>query len=126
MASFNKVILVGNLTKDPELRYTNSGMAISNCSIAINNGKDKDGKERPPDFFDIEAFDKTAELISEYLKKGSPILVEGRLKQDRWEDEHGNKRSRIKVVVQNVQFLSSGKGEKESSDTGKPDDGAPF
>lgn len=131
MASFNKVILAGNLCKDPEIRYTQSSQAICNFSMAINNGKDKNGTERPADFFDCEAWEKTAELISEYLKKGSSCLIEGRLKQDRWEDEHGNKRSRVKVVVQNIQFLGkkddggSGSG---NADAVTPDNsgGAPF
>jgi single-strand DNA-binding protein len=112
MASFNKVILMGNLTKDPELRYTSSGMAVANFSLAINRRTAKEGeKKEEVDFFDIEAWDKQAELCSEYLSKGSGVLIEGRLKQDRWEDETGSKRSRIKVVAATIQFLPKRAGE---------------
>ncbi|MEW5802424.1 MAG: single-stranded DNA-binding protein [bacterium] len=107
MASFNRVILMGNLTKDPELRYTSSGLAVAHFSLAINRkytAKEGDKKEEV-DFFDIETWDKQAELCSEYLSKGSGVLIEGRLKQDRWEDETGGKRSRIKIVATTIQFL---------------------
>ncbi len=116
MATFNRVILAGNLTRDPEIKYTSSGQAICNFGLAINNGKDKQGKERPVDFFDCEAWEKLAETVSEYLSKGSGVLIEGRLKQERWEDEHGAKRSRIKIVAQGVQFLSKGDGSGKSDD----------
>ncbi len=112
MAYFNKVILMGNLTKDPELRYTSSGLAVANFSLAINRKIAKEGeKKEEVDFFDIEAWDKQAELCSEYLSKGSGVLIEGRLKQDRWEDETGSKRSRIKVVATTIQFLPKRTGE---------------
>jgi len=115
MASYNKVILIGNLTKDPDLRYTTAGMSVVNFSLAINRKYTSDGeKKEEVDFFDIEAWDKLAELISEYLKKGSPVLIDGRLKQDRWED-NGKQRSRVKVVAQGIQFLPGGK-EKEKSE----------
>ncbi len=115
MATFNKVILAGNLTKDPELRYTSGGTAVANFSMAINRKFSKDGeKKEDVDFFDIEAWDKLAELASEYLSKGSPVLIEGRLKQDRWEDEHGNKKSRVKIVMQNMQFLGTKKNDAGS------------
>ncbi len=115
MATFNKIILVGNLTKDPELHYTSGGTAIANFSLAINRKFSKNGeKKEEVDFFDVEAWDKLAELASEYLSKGNPVLIEGRLKQDRWEDEGGKSRSRVKVVAQGLQFLpksdGSGKG----------------
>ncbi len=136
MTSYNRVILMGHLTRDTELRYSQSGQAIAKFSLAINNGKDKNGKEREADFFDVETWDKTAELASEYLKKGSGVLVEGRLKQDRWVDDSGQKRSRVKVVATAIQFLPKSEGNKDGqskSDTGGanysgsgPDDGAPF
>lgn len=138
MATFNKVILLGNLTKDPELRYTSGGTAVANFSMAINRKFSKDGeKKEEVDFFDIEVWDKLAELASEYLSKGSPVLIEGRLKQDRWEDEGGKSRSRVKVVAQGLQFLPKGdgggksdgvKGKGKDSDHDLPDsDGlAPF
>ncbi len=134
MATYNRVILVGNLTKDPELRYTSGGLAVSNFSLAINRKFTSGGeKKEEVDYFDIEAWDKLAELCSEYLKKGSGVLIEGRLKQDRWEDETGSKRSRIKIVATAIQFLpkggDSGK-DKGNDDTGRaddrPDDHAPF
>lgn len=117
MASFNRVILVGYLTRDPDVKYTSSGMAIASFGLAINRKvKDKDKKDEV-DFFDIDAWDKLAELCSKYLHKGNPVLIDGRLKQDRWEDEQGNKRSKIKVVATGIQFL----GKKDDSDPWKPD-----
>lgn len=130
--TFNKVILAGNLTKDPDLRYTTAGMARVNFSLAVNYKTGKgDNKKEEVDFFDIEAWDKLAETMSEYLKKGSPVLIEGRLKQDRWEDEHGNKRSRIKIVAGAVQFLGSkkdgdGVGANGQDKDGSHGDAAPF
>jgi len=117
MATFNKVILVGNLTKDPELTYTKAGIAVAKFSLAVNHktGKGDDRKDEV-DFFDVETWDKIAEIASEYLSKGSPVLIEGRLKQDRWEDESGKSRSRVKIVAQVLQFLPKGDG-------GKGDDG---
>ena len=107
MAAFNRVILMGNLTRDPELRYTPSGLAVAHFGLAVNRKfTSKEGeKKEEVNFFDIEAWDKQAELSSEYLNKGSGVFLEGRLKQDRWEDESGNKRSRIKIVAMTIQFL---------------------
>jgi len=120
MPTFNRVILVGNLTKDPELRYTSGGTAIANFSLAVNYKTGKgDTKKDEVDFFDIETWEKTAELASQYLKKGSSVLIEGRLKQDRWEDESGKKRSRIKIVASEVQFLDS---KKDSGANSQPED----
>jgi len=112
MASFNRVVLMGNLTRDPEIKYMPSGTAVATFGLAVNRrytSKDGERKEEV-DFFDIETWSKTAELCSEYLNKGRSVLVEGRLKQDRWEDENGNKHSRLKIIAQTVQFLG-GKGE---------------
>ena len=121
MATFNKGIWVGNLTATPELKYTSGGIAVTKFSLAVNYRTGKgDAKKDGVDFFDVEAFDKVAELISQYLKKGSPVLIEGRLKQDRWEDEHGNKRSRVKIVATAVQFLC---GKKDDDGSGSDDDG---
>ncbi len=111
MANFNRVILVGNLTKDPELAYTPQGTAVSKFSLAVNRRYTSGGeKKEEVDFFDIEAWDKLAELASEYLSKGSPVLIEGRLKQDRWEDDSGKSRSRIKIVATAIQFLPKSDG----------------
>jgi len=96
---FNKVILTGHLTKDPEIKFAASGTQVAIFSLAVNGRKDDEAS-----FFDCVAFDKTASLIAEYLSKGSPVLVEGYLKQERWEHE-GQKRSKIKIIVTSVKFL---------------------
>jgi single-strand DNA-binding protein len=111
MANFNKVILAGNLTRDPELRYTPKGVAIAKFGLAINRSwKTETGEVREEvTFVDIDAFGKQAETIGQYLKKGRPILVEGRLKLDQWDDKQtGQKRSRLGVVLDGFQFLDSG------------------
>ena len=114
MANFNKVILAGNLTRDPEVRYTPKGMAIAKFGLAINRTWKNEAGETKEEvtFVDIDAFGRTAEVISQYLKKGRPILVEGRLKLDQWDDKQsGQKRSRLGVVLENFQFLDSGRGD---------------
>lgn len=113
MAYLNKVFLIGNLTRDPELRVTPKGTAICQFGLAVNRQfKDESGQNRDETtFIDIEAWGKQGELVSKYLTKGSPAMVEGRLKLDQWEDKQsGQKRSKLKVVLDNVQFLSSGRG----------------
>jgi single-strand DNA-binding protein len=108
MANFNKVILAGNLTRDPELRYTPKGSAIAKFGLAINRTwKTETGESREEvTFIDIDAFGKQAETIGQYLKKGRPVLVEGRLRLDQWEDKQtGQKRSRLGVVLEGFQFL---------------------
>lgn len=110
MASLNKVFLIGNLTRDPELRVTPKGTAICQFGLAVNRQfKDESGQARDETtFVDIEAWGKQGELVSKYLTKGSPAMVEGRLKFDQWEDKTTQqKRSKLKVVLENVQFLSS-------------------
>src|SRR4051812_47018306 len=110
MASLNKVFLIGNLTRDPELRVTPKGTAICQFGLAVNRQfKDESGATRDETtFIDIEAWGKQGELVSKYLTKGSPAMVEGRLKLDQWEDKQsGQKRSKLKVVLDNVQFLST-------------------
>jgi single-strand DNA-binding protein len=111
MANFNKVILAGNLTRDPELRYTPKGLAIAKIGLAINRSwKTETGEAKEEvTFVDIDAFGKQAETIGQYLKKGRPILVEGRLRLDQWDDKQtGQKRSRLGVVLEGFQFLDSG------------------
>jgi len=111
MASFNRVILVGNLTRDPELRYTPKGLAIAKIGLAVNRTwKNETGESKEEvTFVDIDAFGKQAETIGQYLKKGRPILVEGRLRLDQWDDKQtGQKRSRLGVVMEGFQFLDSG------------------
>lgn len=119
MPSFNKVILAGNLTRDPELRYTPKGTAVCKISIAVNRTYTSDTGEKKEEvtFVDVDAWARTAEVIAQYLKKGRPILIEGRLKLDQWDDKQsGQKRSRLGVVCENFQFLDSGgpRGEGEA------------
>jgi len=102
MANYNRVVLVGNLTRDPELRYAPNGTAVAKFSIAVNR-KYKENDETS--FFDIVFFGKPAEIIAEYMKKGRPLLVEGRLQQRRWETDEGQKRSKVEVVGENFQFM---------------------
>lgn len=111
MASFNKVILMGNLTRDPELRYTPKGTAIARFGLAVNRTwKSETGETKEEVLFvDIDAFSRQAETIGQYLKKGSPVLVEGRLRMDTWDDKQTNqKRTKILVTAENVRFLGSG------------------
>ncbi len=113
MAYLNKVFLIGNLTRDPELRVTPKGTAICSFGLAVNRQyRDESGAARDETtFVDIEAWGKQGELVSKYLTKGSPCMVEGRLRLDSWEDKtSGQKRSKLKVVLDNVQFLSRGPG----------------
>ncbi len=111
MASYNKVLLMGNLTRDPETRYLPSGMAVSEFGLAVND-RVKKGDEwvDRATFVDITVFGRQAETAGEYLKKGSPAFVEGRLQLDSWESKEGEKRSKLKVVAENVKFLGSASG----------------
>ncbi len=113
MANFNKVYLIGNLTRDPELRVTPKGTAICQFGLAVNRQfKDESGSVRDETtFVDIEAWGRQGETISKYCTKGRPLFVEGRLKFDQWEDKtSGQKRSKLKVVLEGFQFLG-GRGE---------------
>lgn len=107
MASFNKVILIGNLTRDPEMRVTPNGHTICKLGLAVSRAySTRDGERREETtFVDIDAFGKQAEVISKYMRKGRPIMVEGRLKLDQWETNEGQKRSKLGVVLENFQFL---------------------
>jgi single-strand DNA-binding protein len=110
MASFNKVILMGNLTRDPELRYTPKGTAIAKVGLAVNRVWTNEAGEKKEDvtFIDVDVFGRTAENVGQYMRKGRPILVEGRLKLDQWDDKAtGAKRSKLGVVAETVQFLGS-------------------
>ena len=108
MASFNRVILVGNLTRDPELRYIPSGTAVTDIGLAVNDRvKRNDQWVDEATFIDVTLWGRTAEVASEYLSKGSPVLIEGRLKLDQWETPEGQKRSKLKVVGERMQLLSS-------------------
>src|ERR1700752_992700 len=114
MANFNKVILAGNLTRDPELRYTPKGTAIARIGVAINRTwKSETGETKEEvTFVDVDAFGRQAETIGQYLKKGRPVLIEGRLKYDTWEDKQTNqKRSKLGVVLESFQFMDSNRSE---------------
>jgi len=107
---YNKVILIGNLTKDPELRYTPQGTPVSSFRLAVNyRYKQGDDMKQETTFIDIVVFGKQAESCSQYLNKGSSALVEGRLQERRWESE-GQQKSKFEVVAQSVKFLSPKKG----------------
>jgi single-strand DNA-binding protein len=110
MASLNKVLLIGNLTKDPELRYTPQGTAVVNLRLAVNRRwKDKAGEQKEEVcFITVVAWDKQAEVCNQYLRKGAPIFVEGRLQSRSWDDAAGQKRSVIEVRAERVQFLGQG------------------
>ncbi len=110
MANFNKVILAGNLTRDPELRYTPKGTAVAKIGLAINRTwKSESGESKEEvTFVDADAFGRTAEVIAQYMRKGRPILVEGRLKLDQWEDKNTHqKQSKLKVVLEGFSFIDS-------------------
>jgi len=106
---YNKVIMVGNLTRDIELRYTGSGMAIAKTGIATNRRyKTQSGEQKEETcFIDITLFGRAAEVANQYLKKGSKVLIEGRLVYETWTDQSGNKRSKHSIAVDNMQMLSS-------------------
>ena len=107
MASYNRVILVGNLTRDIELRYIPSGQAVSDVTVAVNDRRKTANGDWVDEatFVDVTLWGRNAEVASEYLSKGSPVLIEGRLKLDRWESE-GQKRSKLRVICEKMQMLS--------------------
>jgi len=108
MPNFNKVLLMGNLTRDPELRSTPSGTAVCQFGLAVNRIYNNSNGERQEEttFVDIEAWGRQAETISKYVTKGNPLFVEGRLKLDSWENKEGEKRNKMKVVLENMQLIS--------------------
>jgi len=124
MASYNRVILMGNLTRDPEVRYVPSGRPVAELGLAVNEkykNSEGDFVERT-DFFDITVWGPQGENCGKYLEKGRPVLVEGRLRLDTWENDQGEKRSKVKVIADRVQFLGSGRsaegGGSAGTDTG--------
>lgn len=119
MASFNKVILIGNLTKDPELKYTPKGTAVAKIGIAVNRTWKNEAGEKMEEvtFVDVNVFGRTAENVGQYMRKGRPILIEGRLRLDQWDDKQtGQKKSKLGVVAETVQFL----GGRDDGDERKP------
>ena len=126
MANLNKVMLIGNLTRDPELRYTPKGTAVAELGLAVNRVRNNDQGERIEEttFIDVTLWARQAELAQQYLGKGRPVYIEGRLQMDTWDDKTtGQKRSKLKVVGENMQFLSDGRGggqpRGEGSSTGQ-------
>jgi single-strand DNA-binding protein len=121
MASYNRVILLGNLTRDPELRYLPSGMAVADIGLAVNDRRKNANGDWVDEatFVDITLWERTAQIAGEYLSKGSPVLIEGRLKLDTWDDKQtGQKRSKLKVIGDRMQLLGA-KGQ------GGPEGGRP-
>ena len=120
MASLNKVMLIGNVTQDPEVRRTSSGTAVSTLRLAVNESYQSKSGERVEKtlFLDVDVWDRQAETCQQYLSKGSPVFVEGRLQMDTWDDkETGQKRSRLKVRAERVQFLSGPRRDGAVRDT---------
>ena len=119
MPNLNRVMLMGNLTRDPELRYTPNNTAVCQIGMAINRRwKDQNGEQKEEvTFIDCEAWGRTGEVINQYLRKGRPIYLEGRLKLDQWQDKEGNNRSKLKVVVESFEFIDS-KGGGEGGEGG--------
>ena len=110
MASFNKVILIGNLTRDPELRFTPKGTAVAKIGMAVNRTWTNEAGEKKEEatFVDVDVFGRTAENVGQYMRKGRPILIEGRLKLDQWDDKQtGQKKTKLGVVAETVQFLGA-------------------
>jgi single-strand DNA-binding protein len=126
MASFNKVILLGNLTRDPEVRYTPKGSAVCDLGLAVNRNYTLDNGEKREEvtFVDVVLWARLAEIAGEYLKKGRPVFIEGRLQLDTWDDKQsGQKRSKLRVIGETMQLLGSrpgGGGGGESSDEERP------
>jgi single-strand DNA-binding protein len=136
MASYNKVMLLGNLTRDPEVKYTPKGSAVADIGLAVNRTYTTDGGEKREEvtFVDVTMWGRQAEIAGEYLKKGRPLFVEGRLQLDTWDDKQtGQKRSKLRVVCENFQMLGSRDGGEgggsgggvRSSAGGKPAKSAP-
>ena len=121
MASFNKVMLLGNLTRDPEVKYTPKGSAVADIGLAVNRTYTTDGGEKREEttFVDVAMWGRQAEIAGEYLKKGRPLFVEGRLQLDTWDDKQtGQKRSKMRVVCENFQMLGSRDGGGEGGGGG--------
>ena len=112
MANLNKVMLIGRLTRDPELRYTPKGTAVADVGMAVNRRWSNDqGEQEETTFIDVTLWGRQAEVAQQYLAKGSPVYIEGRLRMETWEDKNtGQKRSKLTVVGENMQFLSDGRG----------------
>jgi single-strand DNA-binding protein len=117
MVSFNRVVLGGNLTRDPELRFTQNGVPVCSFSIAVNRVR---SKSEAVDFFNVSAWRELGETVANYKKQGDPILVEGRLQYRTWQTQEGMKRSAVDVVADNVQFLSRSSSPQTQADVSAP------
>jgi len=127
MANYNKVILMGNLTRDPEKRYTDGGTCIVNMGLAVNRRiKRKEEWVEEASFFDIVVFGNQAENCAKYLAKGRPILVDGELQQRRWEAQDGSKRSKVEIIANRVQFLGGRGGPAPDSETKRDEEPPPI
>ncbi len=127
MPNLNRVMLMGNLTRDPELRYLPSNTPVVNLGLAVNRKwKNQQGEQQEETtYVDCEAFGRSAEVINQYLRKGRPVYLEGRLRFDQWQDREGQNRSKLKVVVENFQFIDSrGAGDSGGSPGGHTDQGS--
>ena len=119
MANFNKVILMGNLTRDVELRTTQGGMQVAKLGMAINRKWTQNGEQRESTcFVDMTAFGRQAEVLNQYVGKGSPLFVEGRLEFSTWESQEGGKRSKLEVVIENFQFVGAPRSAGEGGGAG--------
>jgi len=127
MANFNKVFLIGNLTRDPELRYTPNGTAVVDLGMAVNRTWTSQGGERREEtcFVTLRAWARSAEVISEYCRKGRPLFVEGHLRTDSWEGRDGQKRSKLVVVVDRFQFLGGPRPDEGPGTRGRGGPGIP-
>ena len=126
MASFNKVILLGNLTRDPEIRYTPKGSAVCDLGIAVNRQYTLENGEKREEvtYVDVVLWARLAEIAAEYLKKGRPIFIEGRLQLDTWDDKQsGQKRSKLRVIGENMQMLGSPRAAAAASGSGEENGG---
>jgi single-strand DNA-binding protein len=132
MANLNKVMLIGNLTRDPELRHTPSGKSVAELGLAINRSwtNDQGQKQEDTTFVDVSVWGRQAEVIQQYVTKGSPIYIEGRLQLDSWDDKAtGQKRSKLRVICENFQFLGGKAGSPGTNSGGgsseRPSQGTP-
>ena len=128
MASYNRVVLLGNCTRDPEVKYTPKGTAVTELGLALNRYYTTEGGEKREEttFVDVTLWGRPAEVAGEYLKKGRPVMIEGRLQLDTWDDKQtGQKRSKLKVVGENLQLLGSREGGAAPAGGGGGGSGAP-
>ena len=127
MAELNKVLMIGRLTQDPELRYTPGGMAVADFRLAVNHTyRTKEEKREETCFVDINVLGRSAEVVKEYLSKGREIFIEGRLQLSTWEGQDGQKKSKYRVVADRFQFLGGGRGERGAGGGGGGDSSADF